>query len=131
MLFSFWVHCINHLWILFQIQDIQFFFMILAVFVLSFGVTYQANLFPNAPRSWSLLKNIVYLPYWQMYGELFLENIEGKIIYPILYLRGCHVFFFFQLWKNDNRDMNFWKNYIWNYDRNIKRQKYTVLKCCY
>ena len=58
--------------------------MILAVFVLSFGVTYQANLFPNAPRSWGLLKNIVYLPYWQMYGELFLENIEGKIIYTLI-----------------------------------------------
>jgi transient receptor potential cation channel subfamily M protein 2 len=58
--------------------------MILAVFVLSFGVTYQANLFPNAPSSWGLLKNIVYLPYWQMYGELFLENIEGKIIYTLI-----------------------------------------------
>lgn len=51
--------------------------MILAVFVLSFGVTYQANLFPNSEASWKLLKDIVYIPYWQMYGELFLENIEG------------------------------------------------------
>ncbi|CAC5368004.1 TRPM3 [Mytilus coruscus] len=76
-----------------MITDIQFFFMILAVFVFSFGVTYQANLFPNAPQSWSLLKDIVYLPYWQMYGELFIENIEGSepsscTDDPALYLNG-------------------------------------------
>lgn len=69
--------CYNVFWFSFQITDIQFFFMILAVFVLSFGVTYQANLFPNSEASWKLLKDIVYIPYWQMYGELFLENIEG------------------------------------------------------
>ena len=58
-------------------MDLLFFFLILAVFILSFGVMYQANLFPNAVPNWSLLKSVVYIPYWQMYGELFLENYEG------------------------------------------------------
>ncbi|XP_033755589.1 transient receptor potential cation channel subfamily M member-like 2 isoform X2 [Pecten maximus] len=62
-----------------MLTDLMFFFAILAVFVLSFGIAYQANLFPNDPPSWRLLKQVVYLPYWQMYGELFLENVEGEV----------------------------------------------------
>ncbi|XP_069123673.1 transient receptor potential cation channel subfamily M member-like 2 isoform X2 [Argopecten irradians] len=61
-----------------MLTDLMFFFAILAVFVLSFGIAYQANLFPNDPPTWTLLKQVVYLPYWQMYGELFLENMEGE-----------------------------------------------------
>ena len=44
---------------------------------MSFGVAYQANLYPNAPANWLVLKDVLYHPYWQMYGELFLENKEG------------------------------------------------------
>ncbi|KAK3091596.1 hypothetical protein FSP39_021023 [Pinctada imbricata] len=54
-----------------MITDLLFFFMILVVFILSFGVMYQANLFPNSVPEWKILKQVVYLPYWQMYGELF------------------------------------------------------------
>ncbi|KAL3875814.1 hypothetical protein ACJMK2_033729, partial [Sinanodonta woodiana] len=61
-----------------QIVDLMFFMMIFAIFLLSFGVAYQANLFPNSEPNWNLLKNVVYMPYWQMYGQLFLENMEGK-----------------------------------------------------
>jgi transient receptor potential cation channel subfamily M protein 2 len=55
----------------------MFFFLILSVFVLSFGVAYHANLFPESPPSWSILVNVLYFTYFQMYGELFLENLEG------------------------------------------------------
>ncbi|CAG2213608.1 TRPM3 [Mytilus edulis] len=35
-------------------------------------------MFPNSVSSpWELLKDLVYLPYWQLYGELNLEQIEG------------------------------------------------------
>lgn len=57
----------------------MFFFFILIVFVVSFGVAYTANLYPNSELSWNVLKNVVYLPYWQMYGELFLEDVEGTL----------------------------------------------------
>ncbi|KAH3872329.1 hypothetical protein DPMN_035544, partial [Dreissena polymorpha] len=56
--------------------DLLFFVGIFIVFLLSFGIMYQANLFPNSPPSWYLLKSVVYIPYWQMYGELFLEDLE-------------------------------------------------------
>lgn len=58
--------------------DLQFFIMIFAVVLVSFGIITQANLYPNSEPTFQLLKNVVYLPYWQMYGELFLETIEGK-----------------------------------------------------
>ena len=50
---------------------------ILAVFLLSFGAVYRVILYPNSPPSCYPLKSVVYIPYWQMYGELFLENMEG------------------------------------------------------
>ncbi|GFS15664.1 transient receptor potential cation channel subfamily M member 3 [Elysia marginata] len=59
-----------------MLTDLMFFFLILAVFVLSFGVAYHVNMFPNSPVSWSILKNVIYYPYFQIYGELFLEDLE-------------------------------------------------------
>ncbi|XP_061196286.1 transient receptor potential cation channel subfamily M member-like 2 [Saccostrea echinata] len=61
-----------------MLTDLMFFLLILLVFILSFGVAYHANLYPNSPKEWVLLKDVVYHPYWQMYGELFLENKEGN-----------------------------------------------------
>ncbi|XP_060552910.1 transient receptor potential cation channel subfamily M member 2-like isoform X4 [Ruditapes philippinarum] len=61
-----------------MVIDLMFFLGIFLFFLLSFGIMYQANLFPNSPASWYLLKSVLYIPYWQMYGELFLENLEGE-----------------------------------------------------
>ncbi|VDI26801.1 Hypothetical predicted protein, partial [Mytilus galloprovincialis] len=59
--------------------DLGFFIALYALFVFSFGIMYQAVLFPNSVSSpWELLKDIVYLPYWQLYGKLHLNRIEGK-----------------------------------------------------
>lgn len=68
-----------------QLTDLMFFLLILLVFILSFGVAYQANLYPNAPQQWTVLKDVLYHPYWQMYGELFLENKEGALITLMIY----------------------------------------------
>ncbi|KAL5018957.1 hypothetical protein ScPMuIL_004679 [Solemya velum] len=57
--------------------DLWFFFLILAVFIVSFGICYRAIIFPNSPANWKLVKDVVYFPYWQIYGELFLDNMEG------------------------------------------------------
>ncbi|VDI38412.1 Hypothetical predicted protein [Mytilus galloprovincialis] len=58
--------------------DIIFFVLIFAVFLFGFGVIYQATMFPNSEPGFQLFKDIVYMPYWQLYGELFLDNIAGK-----------------------------------------------------
>ncbi|XP_046584536.1 transient receptor potential cation channel subfamily M member 2-like [Haliotis rubra] len=61
-----------------MLTDLLFFFFILLVFVLSFGVAYHVNLYPNHVPSYKVLINVLYLPYWQMYGELFLERVQGE-----------------------------------------------------
>ncbi|XP_052078596.1 transient receptor potential cation channel subfamily M member 2-like isoform X1 [Mytilus californianus] len=61
-----------------MLEDLAFFIALFVLFVFSFGIMYQAVLFPNSVLSpWELFKDIVYLPYWQLYGELNLDRIEG------------------------------------------------------
>ncbi|KAH3872343.1 hypothetical protein DPMN_035558 [Dreissena polymorpha] len=47
------------------------------VFVLCFGIIYQANLYPNSPAAEKLLEKIFFVPYWQIFGELFLDELTG------------------------------------------------------
>ena len=51
--------------------------LILAVFVFGYGVAAQALRYPNAELSWNILRNVVYMPYWHIYGELFLDEMQG------------------------------------------------------
>ncbi|CAL1535907.1 unnamed protein product [Lymnaea stagnalis] len=62
-----------------MLTDLSFFFFILLVFVLGFGVAYHINMFPNQPLSWSILYTVFLYPYFQIYGELFLDELGGKI----------------------------------------------------
>ena len=65
--------------IYFQIPEIITFMLLLIVFILAYGVAIQAIIDPY--REFSLetigkvLFSIVFMPYWQMYGELSLEDI--------------------------------------------------------
>lgn len=66
---------------LLQIGDLAFFFALFALFIFSFGIMYQAILFPNSLLPpWELFKDLIYLPYWQMYGELNIDRIEGNFV---------------------------------------------------
>ncbi|XP_064608301.1 transient receptor potential cation channel subfamily M member 2-like [Liolophura sinensis] len=62
-----------------MLTDLVFFLLILFVFVVSFGTAYHANLYPNTELSWNILKNVIYIPYWQTYGIYNLDVIEGKL----------------------------------------------------
>lgn len=63
----------------FQMADLFQYMFIISVFIISFGIAFQALLDPNKPVSWSLLVDILWRPYWQMYGELYLEDITVKM----------------------------------------------------
>ena len=62
----------------FQIPEIVTFMLLLIVFILAYGVSSQAIIDPYREFSLEnfgpLLFNIIFLPYWQMYGELQLER---------------------------------------------------------
>ena len=66
-----------------QMEDLKQFIIILMVFIISFGIAQQAVLFPGpqfarGKNFWTVIRGIVDWPYWQMYGELFLDEIQGN-----------------------------------------------------
>ncbi|XP_074655760.1 transient receptor potential cation channel subfamily M member 8-like, partial [Tubulanus polymorphus] len=58
--------------------DLTYFVVILMVFVLAYGLASQAILYPNAPLNAEIVISVLRKSYFQMYGELFLEEIEGQ-----------------------------------------------------
>ncbi|XP_029471791.1 transient receptor potential cation channel subfamily M member 3 [Rhinatrema bivittatum] len=56
--------------------DMMYFVIIMLVVLMSFGVARQAILFPTEEPSWRLAKNIFYMPYWMIYGEVFADQID-------------------------------------------------------
>ncbi|XP_070180370.1 transient receptor potential cation channel subfamily M member-like 2 [Littorina saxatilis] len=61
-----------------MVKDMFLFLAVLVVFVIGFGVAYHANMFPNSPPEWSVVVNILYYPYFQIFGELFLDTLKGE-----------------------------------------------------
>ncbi|BFY97240.1 hypothetical protein BsWGS_00280 [Bradybaena similaris] len=59
-----------------MLMELGMFIMVLVVFLLAYGVASQALLYKHRETSWLILKDIVYFPYWQLFGELFLEELE-------------------------------------------------------
>lgn len=51
--------------------------IMMAIVLLSFGVARKAILSPNEPPSWRLARDIVFEPYWMMYGEVYASEIDG------------------------------------------------------
>jgi transient receptor potential cation channel subfamily M protein 2 len=52
--------------------------MILLVFLLAYGVSSLSLMYPVRDFYSQVFKDITYFPYWQIYGELFLEELEGQ-----------------------------------------------------
>ncbi|KAJ8310806.1 hypothetical protein KUTeg_012671 [Tegillarca granosa] len=72
-----------------MLRDLLSFFLLLIVFMFSFGIAYQANQYPNSPIDFNLLNNIMFHPYFQIYGELFIEKWkEMNLLYVALMKRN-------------------------------------------
>uniref|UniRef100_A0A8C4KPN2 Transient receptor potential cation channel subfamily M member 3 n=1 Tax=Dromaius novaehollandiae TaxID=8790 RepID=A0A8C4KPN2_DRONO len=56
--------------------DMLYFVVIMLVVLMSFGVARQAILHPDEKPSWRLARNIFYMPYWMIYGEVFADQID-------------------------------------------------------
>lgn len=65
-----------------MLEDLKQFVIILAIFIIAYGIALQAVSFPGPgqfAKTWDqVIRGILDLPYWQMYGELFLEEISGQ-----------------------------------------------------
>lgn len=71
-----------------QMIDMLYFVVIMLVVLMSFGVARQAILHPDEEPTWRLARNIFYMPYWMIYGEVFADSIDrktriySKILFP-------------------------------------------------
>uniref|UniRef100_A0AAZ3PNR4 Ion transport domain-containing protein n=1 Tax=Oncorhynchus tshawytscha TaxID=74940 RepID=A0AAZ3PNR4_ONCTS len=69
--------------------DMLYFVVIMLVVLMSFGVARQAILHPDEIPTWRLARNIFYMPYWMIYGEVFADSIDrkssinSKILFPV------------------------------------------------
>ncbi|XP_061184292.1 transient receptor potential cation channel subfamily M member-like 2 [Saccostrea echinata] len=55
-------------------DELRMFLLVVVVFLLAYGVASQSLLYRQRDASWEILKDIVFFPYWQLYGELDFEN---------------------------------------------------------
>ena len=62
--------------LLHQTFDMAYFLLIMVVFLMAYGVAQQGILFPYQEGSWELIANIFFRPYFQIYGELFIEDVN-------------------------------------------------------
>ena len=79
------------------------------VFIAAYGLAAQAILYPNSPLDIVLVQGVLRKAYWQIYGELFLEEIEGDLpdfsIWKILqYLKT--------IFKLENDPIKFKSSYV-------------------
>ncbi|RDD38222.1 Transient receptor potential cation channel subfamily M member 3 [Trichoplax sp. H2] len=65
-----------------MVRDLISFIIILFVFLTAFGIATQAILYPIDVWDGNVVKNIFYVPYYRIYGELFLdENYQLRDMY--------------------------------------------------
>uniref|UniRef100_A0A673Z2H3 non-specific serine/threonine protein kinase n=1 Tax=Salmo trutta TaxID=8032 RepID=A0A673Z2H3_SALTR len=67
-----------------MVANMFYIVVIMAVVLLSYGVPRKAILYPNEEPSWTLLKDVVFQPYWMMYGEVYAYEIDGKEDKPVI-----------------------------------------------
>lgn len=112
----------------------MFFIVVMMVIVLlSFGVSRKAILSPNQNASWSLARDVVFQPYWMIYGEVYATEIypcdKDKACPPASFLTPFlqAVYMFFQyiimvniliaFFNNIYFDMASTSNKLWKYNR--------------
>ncbi|XP_069622170.1 transient receptor potential cation channel subfamily M member 7 isoform X2 [Ranitomeya imitator] len=59
-----------------MVANMFYIVVIMAVVLLSYGVPRQAILYPYEGPSWTLARNIVFQPYWMMFGEVYAYEID-------------------------------------------------------
>ncbi|XP_062507670.1 transient receptor potential cation channel subfamily M member-like 2 [Corticium candelabrum] len=62
-----------------MIIDVVLFVGLLLVCLVAYGIATEMLLFPHQERSFDILFKIFYIPYWQIYGNLFLEEYNGGV----------------------------------------------------
>uniref|UniRef100_A0A3Q0SN19 non-specific serine/threonine protein kinase n=1 Tax=Amphilophus citrinellus TaxID=61819 RepID=A0A3Q0SN19_AMPCI len=65
-----------------MVANMFYIVVIMAIVLLSYGVPRKAILYPEEEPSWTLAKDVVFQPYWMMYGEVYAYEIDvDSLIY--------------------------------------------------
>uniref|UniRef100_A0A3Q1JIJ0 Uncharacterized protein n=1 Tax=Anabas testudineus TaxID=64144 RepID=A0A3Q1JIJ0_ANATE len=70
-----------------MMKDVFFFLFFLSVWLIAYGVATQALLHPNDPRIDWVFRRALYRPYLHIFGQIPLEEIDGKWQWIIMGLR--------------------------------------------
>ena len=60
-----------------MLTDLGYFVVILIVFIICYGVASQAVMYPHQSMG-NAVRGVLEVPYWQMYGELYIDDILGN-----------------------------------------------------
>uniref|UniRef100_A0A665VTL3 Transient receptor potential cation channel, subfamily M, member 7 n=1 Tax=Echeneis naucrates TaxID=173247 RepID=A0A665VTL3_ECHNA len=66
-----------------MVANMFYIVVIMAIVLLSYGVPRKAILYPHEEPSWTLAKDVVFQPYWMMYGEVYAYEIDVKSLFPL------------------------------------------------
>ncbi|XP_030647683.1 transient receptor potential cation channel subfamily M member 6 [Chanos chanos] len=107
--------------------------VMMAIVLLSFGVSRQSILSPNEEPSWSLARDVVFQPYWMIFGEVYAGEIDacaddqpcppGSFLTP--FLQAVYLFcqyiimvnLLIAFFNNVYFDMKSISNKLWKYNR--------------
>ncbi|XP_023659018.1 transient receptor potential cation channel subfamily M member 6 isoform X1 [Paramormyrops kingsleyae] len=113
--------------------DMLYIVVMMAVVLVTFGVSRKAILSPNETPSWTLAKDVVFQPYWMMFGEVYAGEIDacaenkpcapGSFITP--FLQAVYLFVQYiimvntliALFNNVYLNMKSISDKIWKYNR--------------
>uniref|UniRef100_A0A8D0Q3K5 non-specific serine/threonine protein kinase n=1 Tax=Sus scrofa TaxID=9823 RepID=A0A8D0Q3K5_PIG len=116
-----------------MVTNMFYIVIIMAIVLLSFGVARKAILSPREPPSWSLARDIVFEPYWMIYGEVYASDIDvcsskpscppGSFLTP--FLQAVYLFvqyiimvnLLIAFFNNVYIEMKSISNNLWKYNR--------------
>lgn len=116
-----------------MMSNMFFIVVMMAIVLLSFGVSRKAILSPDEEPSWSLARDIVFQPYWMIYGEVYAAEINpcddeqpcpaASFLTP--FLQAVYMFFQYIImvniliafFNNIYFDMESTSNKLWKYNR--------------
>ncbi|XP_052255707.1 transient receptor potential cation channel subfamily M member-like 2 isoform X2 [Dreissena polymorpha] len=61
-----------------MVKDLLYYLVILAVVLLAYAIASYSILYADSPVTWETARQILWKPYWHLYGELFLEDMEDS-----------------------------------------------------
>ncbi|XP_016898711.1 transient receptor potential cation channel subfamily M member 6 isoform X3 [Cynoglossus semilaevis] len=114
-------------------SNMFFIVVMMAIVLLSFGVSRKAILSPDEEPSWSLARDVVFQPYWMIYGEVYAGEIDScddgvpcsSASFLTPFLQAVYMFFQYIImvniliafFNNIYFDMASTSNKLWKYNR--------------